>query len=110
MMFWVVHNTSLLFINVWFSYYCYICLHGQVLPGGSSVKQYPSSGPTGRSQIVSRVPSGAIANEPAKGAASDPLIGKKVRTRWPDDNNFYEAVITDYNPVEVRSFAAFSYI
>lgn len=32
----------------------------------------------------------------------DPLIGKKVRTRWPDDNNFYEAVITDYNPVEGR--------
>lgn len=73
-----------------------------VLPGGSSVKQYPSSGPTGRSQIVNRVPSGAIVNEPAKGAALDPLIGKKVRTRWPDDNNFYEAVITDYNPVEGR--------
>ncbi|TXG65042.1 hypothetical protein EZV62_012036 [Acer yangbiense] len=43
------------------------------LPGVSSMKsmQYPSSGPAGRDQ-----------------------------TRWPDDNNFYEAVITDYNPVE----------
>ncbi|XP_019168134.1 PREDICTED: protein EMSY-LIKE 4-like [Ipomoea nil] len=32
-----------------------------------------------------------------QGAPFDPLIGRKVRTRWPDDNNFYEAIITDYN-------------
>ncbi|CAH1434442.1 unnamed protein product [Lactuca virosa] len=31
-----------------------------------------------------------------------PLIGRKVRTRLLDDNNFYETVITDYNPVEGR--------
>ncbi|KAG9131161.1 hypothetical protein Leryth_020154, partial [Lithospermum erythrorhizon] len=30
----------------------------------------------------------------------NPLIGRKVRTRWPDDNNFYEAVITDYKAAE----------
>ncbi|GMP61364.1 hypothetical protein CsSME_00023859 [Camellia sinensis var. sinensis] len=29
-------------------------------------------------------------------------VGRKVWTRWPEDNNFYEAVITDYNPVEGR--------
>ncbi|KAL8245530.1 hypothetical protein R6Q59_011788 [Mikania micrantha] len=34
--------------------------------------------------------------------SSDPLIGRKVWTRWPEDNNFYEAVITDFNPVEGR--------
>ncbi|KAL7588165.1 hypothetical protein Lser_V15G39240 [Lactuca serriola] len=30
-------------------------------------------------------------------------MGRKVRTKWPDENNFYEAVITDYNPVEKPS-------
>ncbi|KAK3195461.1 hypothetical protein Dsin_026771 [Dipteronia sinensis] len=33
--------------------------------------------------------------------ADDMIQRKRVRTRWPDDNNFYEAVITDYNPVEI---------
>ncbi|KAM7476665.1 hypothetical protein LguiB_023908 [Lonicera macranthoides] len=76
---------------------------GQILPGASSMKmQYPSSGPAGRGQIGNRVSSGALAGEPAEAASFSPLIGKKVRTRWPDDNNFYEAVITDYNPVEGR--------
>ncbi|GAB4828135.1 hypothetical protein Ancab_035050 [Ancistrocladus abbreviatus] len=32
----------------------------------------------------------------------DRLIGRKVRTRWPDDNNSYEAAITDYNADEVE--------
>ncbi|KAL6964817.1 hypothetical protein U1Q18_035872 [Sarracenia purpurea var. burkii] len=73
-----------------------------ILPGGSSMKMlYPSSGPTGRGQIVNRVSSSTLAGEPAEGAPLDSLIGRKVRTRWPDDNNFYEAVITDYNPVEI---------
>ncbi|KAF6158741.1 hypothetical protein GIB67_040255 [Kingdonia uniflora] len=72
---------------------------GQALPGISAMKpmQYPASGPTGRGQIANRGSSGAlVANE------LDPLIGRKVMTRWPADNNFYEAVITDYNPVEGR--------
>jgi hypothetical protein len=29
------------------------------------------------------------------------LINHKVYTRWPEDNNFYEATITQYNPVTV---------
>lgn len=33
--------------------------------------------------------------------SSDPLIGRKVWTRWPEDNSFYEAVISDFNPIEV---------
>lgn len=65
------------------------------------MKQFPSTGPTGRGQVSNRVSSGAIVNEPAEGTTYDPLIGRKVRTRWPDDNNFYEAVITDYNQAEV---------
>ncbi|XP_052193491.1 protein EMSY-LIKE 3-like isoform X2 [Diospyros lotus] len=69
---------------------------GQMLSKASSMKmQYPVSGPTGRGQIGNR-----FSSEPAEGASFDPLIGRKVRTRWPDDNNFYEAVITDYNAVE----------
>lgn len=63
------------------------------------MKQYPSSGPPGRGQVANRVSTGAIVNEPDEGAM---LIGRKVRTRWPDDNNFYEAFISDYNAAEVH--------
>ncbi|KAH0728286.1 hypothetical protein KY285_001866 [Solanum tuberosum] len=70
---------------------------GQMMPGASSMKmQYPPSGPFGRGQLDNRV------SESAKAASVDSLIGRKVRTRWPDDNNFYEAVITDYNKAEGR--------
>ena len=66
--------------------------------------QYPSSGPVGSRHFANRGSSGAlVANEPAEAATFEPLIGRKVWTRWPDDNNFYEAVITDYNPTEVCS-------
>ncbi|KAL3537297.1 hypothetical protein ACH5RR_000663 [Cinchona calisaya] len=75
----------------------------QILPSSSSMKmQHPPSGPTGRSQFVNRVSSGANASEPAEAGSFNPLIGKKVRTRWPDDNNFYDAVVADYNAVEGR--------
>jgi hypothetical protein len=37
----------------------------------------------------------------------DPLIGRKVMTRWPQDNNFYEAIITDFNPEKVLGFSAY---
>ncbi|XP_077211027.1 protein EMSY-LIKE 3-like isoform X2 [Tasmannia lanceolata] len=76
---------------------------GQTLPGVPSMKSvpYPSMGPTGRGQVANRGPSGAlVGNEPAEAATYDPLVGRKVMTRWPEDNNFYEAVITDYNPEE----------
>lgn len=65
------------------------------------MKQYSSSGPGGRNQVTNRASSGAVMGEHAEGAAFDSLIGRRVRTRWPDDNNFYEAVITDYNSAEV---------
>lgn len=31
------------------------------------------------------------------------LVGRKVMTRFSDDSNFCEAIITDYDPVEVCS-------
>ena len=66
--------------------------------------QYPSTGSTGRGQFANRSSSGAVVtNENAEAAAHDPLIGRKVMTRWPEDDNFYEAVITHYNPIEVCS-------
>ncbi|CAH9118239.1 unnamed protein product [Cuscuta europaea] len=66
---------------------------GLVMPGATKT-QYPPSGPSGRGQFGNRI------SKPTEGASFDPLIGRKVRTRWPDDNNFYEAVITDCNPVQ----------
>ncbi|KAJ1423243.1 ENT domain [Sesbania bispinosa] len=78
---------------------------GQSLPGLSSVKSvhYTSAGPTGGRHFTNRNSSSALAsNAPAEAATFDPLIGKKVWTRWPEDNHFYEAVITDYNPTEGR--------
>ncbi|CAI9281458.1 unnamed protein product [Lactuca saligna] len=75
---------------------------GQIMGGGSSLKmQYPPSGPSGWGQLGNRVTFGPVANESAETSAFSPLIGRKVRTRWPDDNNFYEAIITDDNPVEI---------
>ncbi|GER57393.1 Emsy N Terminus (ENT)/ plant Tudor-likedomains-containing protein [Striga asiatica] len=75
--------------------------HKSLLPGSSSMKMHYPQGPAGRGQFGNRMSSGVLTNEPAEGGSFDPLIGRKVRTRWPDDNNFYEAVITDYNPVEI---------
>ncbi|XP_020110162.1 protein EMSY-LIKE 3-like isoform X2 [Ananas comosus] len=51
------------------------------------------------SQIRNRSSSGALAiAQPNE--ALNALIGRKVMTRWPEDDNFYEAVITDYNTCE----------
>ncbi|KAL3615395.1 hypothetical protein CASFOL_041056 [Castilleja foliolosa] len=77
--------------------------HKSIPPVPSALKmQYPP-GPAGRGQFVNNhISSGGHANGPAEGGSFDPLIGRKVRTRWPDDNTFYEALISDYNPVEGR--------
>ncbi|KAE8673625.1 Protein EMSY-LIKE 3 [Hibiscus syriacus] len=75
-------------------------------PGAKSKKsksstQYPSTGVPGRPQAPNRSSSRAFAtNETAEAAPYDPLIGRKVWTRWPEVNHFYEAVISDYNRVE----------
>ncbi|PIA48584.1 hypothetical protein AQUCO_01400873v1 [Aquilegia coerulea] len=67
--------------------------------------QYPSSVSTGRVQVSSgpllanvQVSSGPLlANEPIEAVAyGASLIGRKVRIRWPDDNCFYKAVVTDF--------------
>ncbi|PWA80381.1 emsy N Terminus (ENT)/ plant Tudor-like domains-containing protein [Artemisia annua] len=74
-----------------------------VMGGASSMKaQHAPPGSTGRGHLGNRVNSGALANEAAETSSFSPLIGRKVKTRWPDDNNFYEATITDFNPVEGR--------
>ncbi|XP_011037909.1 PREDICTED: uncharacterized protein LOC105134965 isoform X2 [Populus euphratica] len=68
-------------------------------PGSGNKKpkssmQQRSTGLSSRAQAANRGSSGVF--------ATNDLIGKKVWTRWPEDNHFYEAVITDYNPVEGR--------
>ncbi|CAD6244764.1 unnamed protein product [Miscanthus lutarioriparius] len=69
---------------------------GQKIPGGPAVKSMPSSaGPGGRGPIINRNMSAGL---PPEGPQLNPLIGRKVMTRWPDDNSFYEAEITDYDP------------
>ena len=74
-------------------------LQGQKIPGGPAVKSMPSSaGPFGRGPVINRNTSAGL---PPEGPQLNPLIGRKVMTRWPDDNSFYEAVITDYDAAKV---------
>lgn len=73
--------------------------------------QYPAASITGRPQATNRGSSGGfVASEPAEAATYDPLIGRKVWTRWPADNHFYEAVITDYNHVQVYALLLTEFI
>ena len=75
-------------------------LQGQKIPGGPAVKSMPSSaGPFGRGPVINGNTSAGL---PPEGPQLNPLIGRKVMTRWPDDNSFYEAVITDYDAEKVR--------
>jgi hypothetical protein len=56
----------------------------------------PSAGTSGRGQHLNRnFPGGPP--ELSLQQSVNPLIGRKVMSRWPEDNNFYEAVISDYN-------------
>ncbi|XP_024046251.1 protein EMSY-LIKE 3 isoform X1 [Citrus clementina] len=90
-------------------------MHPSVQPSSSALRPGPppgskgkkpksfSTGLAGRGQVANRGSSGAFpANGPSEAATYNPLIGRKVWTRWPEDNHFYEAVITDYNPNEGR--------
>ncbi|XP_039815870.1 protein EMSY-LIKE 3-like isoform X3 [Panicum virgatum] len=68
---------------------------GQKITGGPAVKSMPpSAGPCGRGPVINRNTSAGL---PPEGPQLNPLISRKVMTRWPDDNSFYEAVITDYD-------------
>ena len=59
--------------------------------------QYPSMGSTRSRSFNNHLVSGTLSgNEPAES-----LIRRKVWTKWSEDNNFYEAVITQYSAVEV---------
>ncbi|KAL2323826.1 hypothetical protein Fmac_022884 [Flemingia macrophylla] len=76
-------------------------------PSGTKTKKpksFPCAGHTSRSQVTNQGGSsgGFAANGPAEASSYDPWIGRKVWTRWPADNHFYEAVITDYNADEGR--------
>ncbi|XP_047974566.1 protein EMSY-LIKE 3-like isoform X1 [Salvia hispanica] len=90
---------------------------GSTLPLNSVVKRGPSSGIGGRRTnagqlaLTSRKPmqyqygdhvaSGAPMDDPSE-SIQESLIGRRVMIRWPADSNFYEAVISEYNPVDGR--------
>lgn len=59
-------------------------------------------------QFGDQVSSGAPMDDPS---IHESLIGRRVMIRWPADSNFYEAVISEYNPVDVCSipFCTFSW-
>ena len=44
----------------------------------------------------------------SEAAALNLLVGKKVRIRWPEDNIFYEAIITSYDPIKVLKLFKFN--
>lgn len=70
-----------------------------VSPAVKAQQFQPAAPVAGRVQTANRGPPGPSGlSEPPEAGTVDPLIGRKVRTRWPEDNNFYEAIITDYNP------------
>ncbi|CAI9297784.1 unnamed protein product [Lactuca saligna] len=90
-----------------------LSLPTQSFPGLGAGIQTPKSSP--RYPLMGRTPRGMLSNHGSStigipneasdvvvGTTRDQLIGRKLRTRWPDDNNFYEAVIVDYNPVQGR--------
>ncbi|XP_076900203.1 protein EMSY-LIKE 1-like [Bidens hawaiensis] len=87
-----------------------LSLPTQSLPGLGGGIQIPKPSP--RYPFVGRTPRAMLsnhgsavvpfANEASDVGSKDQLIGKKLRTRWPDDNNFYEAIIVDYNVVQGR--------
>ncbi|EOA27163.1 hypothetical protein CARUB_v10023267mg [Capsella rubella] len=79
--------------------------HKPVNPGSSSTKPvsyHPSDQPP-RGQVMNRLPSvPTSSSEPTNGTEPESFIGRRVKTKWPEDNTFYEAVITMYNPLEGR--------
>ncbi|XP_041997087.1 protein EMSY-LIKE 3-like isoform X1 [Salvia splendens] len=88
---------------------------GSTLPFNSVVKRGPSSGIGGRRMNAPAFTSGKpmqyqYGDHVATGAPMDnnsesiheSLIGRRVMIRWPADSNFYEAVISEYNPVDGR--------
>nr|XP_043637905.1 protein EMSY-LIKE 3 isoform X2 [Erigeron canadensis] len=70
---------------------------------GKKPQSYASASFNGRDLTPKQSFGGAFsANGLDVDNTSDPIIGRKVWTRWPEDNNFYEAVIKEFNPVEGR--------
>ncbi|XP_010486905.1 PREDICTED: protein EMSY-LIKE 1 [Camelina sativa] len=59
---------------------------------------HPSIGAAGNRSFNNRVVSGGISGN----ESAEALIGRKVWTKWPEDNHFYEAIITQYNADEGR--------
>ncbi|KAL6532914.1 hypothetical protein OROGR_013874 [Orobanche gracilis] len=85
------------------------------LPLSSAAKRGPTSGIGGRRpNAISGQPAFApakpvryqftdhVSMDDRSESMHDPLVGRRVMIRWPADNNFYEALISKYNPVDGR--------
>ncbi|CAH9105614.1 unnamed protein product [Cuscuta epithymum] len=75
-------------------------------PSTPSAKWGPPPGAGGKSHKPAQ-PTSLPYQDAGRGAPTttrsrDPLVGRKVMTRFPEDTNFYEAVISDYNPKNGR--------
>ncbi|XP_024025338.1 protein EMSY-LIKE 1 isoform X1 [Morus notabilis] len=77
---------------------------GHQFPGLPSTKSMQSpTGPVMSRPFMNRSNSVVRATtEFADALNLDALVGRKLWTRWPEDNNFYEAIVTAYNPAEGR--------
>ncbi|KMT15330.1 hypothetical protein BVRB_3g060360 isoform A [Beta vulgaris subsp. vulgaris] len=64
----------------------------------------PSAGALGgRGRKPRQFPySNHAAHETATPGTGEELVGRKVLTRWPDDNHFYEAIVSRYNASDGR--------
>ncbi|KAL2923831.1 Protein EMSY-LIKE 3 [Bienertia sinuspersici] len=73
----------------------------QSLPTHGAPPSTGAGGPRGRKprQFPYSNHSALESTMPGRGAE---LVGRKVLTRWPDDNHFYEAVISRYNASDGR--------
>ncbi|KAL8128719.1 hypothetical protein V2J09_017874 [Rumex salicifolius] len=72
-----------------------------VLSQGRKSKLNSSAVPNGKSQYSYHASSGVVTGQEGAGLGKE-LMGRKVLTKWPDDNKFYEAVITQFNPLDGR--------
>ncbi|GAB4843788.1 hypothetical protein Ancab_013753 [Ancistrocladus abbreviatus] len=75
---------------------------GSLGPRGRKFRRYPSTVPNGNNEYSNTHGSSGVPMAHETAGLGSELIGRRVYTRWPDDNNFYEAVITQYDQSEGR--------
>ncbi|CAM8961086.1 unnamed protein product [Rhodiola kirilowii] len=83
--------------------------HGNVVKGLNDPVQPPSSGPNGMGKVAFDVSSNIFANKTSGLVKHNHLLGQKVRTRCPHDHNFYDAVVSRYDPARGLHALSFNF-